>query len=181
MNKKRIFVIVGSASSHSSNHTLAEYIIREMYNTFEFVQWDDLRTLPHFNPEESINNPPDVVREFRNAIDESDAVLICTPEYIMSIPSGLKNAFEWCVATTVFYNKPVGLITASAGGTHAHAELQLIATTVSATCIPEATLLISGIKGKIHQHGVITHAETEQVVQSFIHSFTEFVLSQGTK
>ncbi|WP_262886208.1 NADPH-dependent FMN reductase [Sphingobacterium sp. 18053] len=36
---------------------------------------------------------------------------MCLPEYIFSIPSGLKNSIEWCISTTVFSDKPVGIIT----------------------------------------------------------------------
>nr|WP_298555227.1 NAD(P)H-dependent oxidoreductase [uncultured Algibacter sp.] len=31
---------------------------------------------------------------------------MCTPEYVFSIPSGLKNTIEWCVSTNAFSNKP---------------------------------------------------------------------------
>ena len=68
--------------------------------------------------------------------------MICTPEYIFSLPSGLKNAIEWCVATTVFSEKPIGVITASADGQKGHEELQMIIKTVMARFTTETTLLI---------------------------------------
>ena len=34
--------------------------------------------------------------EFRDAIKNSDGIIICTSEYIFSIPSGLKNSIERC-------------------------------------------------------------------------------------
>jgi NAD(P)H-dependent FMN reductase len=71
--------------------------------------------MPHFDPELSTDNPPKIIVEFRTAIEKADGILICTPEYVFIIPSGL-NAIEWCVSTTVFSDKPVGLITASADG-----------------------------------------------------------------
>jgi len=37
----------------------------------------------------------------------------------------LKNAIEWCVSTTVFTDKPTGIITASASGANGHAKLKL--------------------------------------------------------
>jgi NAD(P)H-dependent FMN reductase len=39
------------------------------------------------------------------------------------LTSGLKNAIEWCVSTTVFSDKPIGLITASASGQKGHEDL----------------------------------------------------------
>ncbi|MEO7046069.1 MAG: NAD(P)H-dependent oxidoreductase [Ferruginibacter sp.] len=49
-----------------------------------------LKTLPHFNPELSIETTPKMILEFRQNIENADGVLICTPEYIFSFPSGLK-------------------------------------------------------------------------------------------
>ena len=69
--------------------------------------------------------------ELRKDIERADGVIICTPEYIFSIPSGLKNVIEWCVATTIFTDKPTGLITASANGLQGHEELKLIMRTRS--------------------------------------------------
>lgn len=57
---------------------------------------------------------------------------------------------EWCVATTIFNDKPVGLITASADGQQGHNELKLIMSTLSAKLSEEASLLIPGIKGKFN-------------------------------
>ncbi len=59
-------------------------------------------------------NPPEAVLAFRKQIAAADGVLICTPEYVFTLPGSLKNALEWCVSTTIFSQKPTGLITASA-------------------------------------------------------------------
>ena len=88
--------------------------------------WPDLKSLPHFDPELSVGDVPSEVAALREAIDGADGVVICTPEYIFSIPSGLKNVLEWCVATTIFTDKPVGIITAAAQGEKGHEELHLI-------------------------------------------------------
>lgn len=74
--------------------------------------------------------------------------MISTPEYIFSIPSGLKNAIEWCVSTNVFSDKPLGLITASANGLKGHEVLQMIMRTLETRFNENTLLLIQGIKGK---------------------------------
>jgi NAD(P)H-dependent FMN reductase len=113
--------------------------------------------------------------DFRKAIENADGILICTPEYIFSIPSGLKNALEWCVATTVFSDKPAGLITASANGQKGHEELQLIMKTVMAKFNDATTLLIPGIKGKISDNGEIKDNRTKEDLQKFINAFKELI------
>lgn len=153
--KKKIFAINGSASQHSSNERLIDQFVRLTEDYFEVTIFNDLKTLPHFDPERSIDNTPASIIAFRQQVQDADGVLICTPEYVFSIPSGLKNAIEWCVSTTVFSDKPIALITASANGEKGHEELQLIMRTVMASFGSETTLLIRGIKAKISQQGSI--------------------------
>jgi chromate reductase, NAD(P)H dehydrogenase (quinone) len=170
--RKRIFAIIGSASHNSSNHKLVDFFIHQTKPHFEVTIADDLKTLPHFDPELSTDNPPKEIIEFRNYIESADAILISTPEYVFSIPSGLKNAIEWCIATTVFTDKPVGIITASAHGQKGHEELQLIMTTIMAKFNAETTLLIQGVKGKVNSEGQVTDDKTLAALQNFITACT---------
>lgn len=172
---KKILVIIGSASSNSANEKLIDNFIKLTADEFEFQVYNDLKILPHFDPELSINNPPAEVIEFRNSIGRADGIVICTPEYVFSIPSGLKNAIEWCVSTTVFTDKPVGLITASAQGQKGHEELQLIMRTVMTKFTAETTLLIQGIKGKIDEDGEIRDDKTREDLNEFIRAFKSLV------
>ena len=60
-----------------------------------------------------------------------------------------------CVSTTVFSDKPIGIITASADGRKGHQELQLIMKTVMTKFTDETILLIQGIKSKVSETGEI--------------------------
>lgn len=172
---KKIFVINGSASKNSSNEKLIENIEQLTKDWFSLTVFNSLKELPHFDPELSITDTPKKVLEFRRSIETADGVLICTPEYVFSIPSGLKNAIEWCIATTVFSDKPTGMITASASGEKGHAELQLIMKTVFAKYTQETTLLIQGIKGKINEGGIITDRQVENDLAKFISEFRTLI------
>ena len=166
-----ILAIIGSASAHSSNQKLVEYIASQTKGGLNFTVLQDLKRLPHFDPELSVSNPPESVTKLRNQIESADAILICTPEYVFSIPSGLKNALEWCVATTVFSGKAVGIITASADGEKGHEELQLILETLMVRLDKGTTLLIKGIKGKMDPQGQIIDAKTQTELLNFIEAF----------
>jgi NAD(P)H-dependent FMN reductase len=173
--KTNIFAIIGSASPNSANQKLVESIAaltKEQWNITVFTQ---LKDLPHFDPELSLHHPPELVIAFREAIANADAILICTPEYVFSIPSGLKNAIEWCVATTVFSDKPTGLITASADGRKGHEELQLLMKTLGCQFSEETTLLVSGAKGKITETGAIRDDKTYQHLVQFIDAFVQLI------
>lgn len=167
--------IIGSASEHSANLKLVEKIAASTKNEFELNIYQDLKTLPHFDPELSVDNTPESIVHFRKLIEEADGLIICTPEYVFSIPSGLKNAMEWCVSTTLFTDKACGLITASASGVKGHEELQLIMKTLMAKFSPETTLLIQGVKGKFDEEDHISDQQTQQQLKHFTTHFIDLV------
>ncbi|MBZ4187259.1 NADPH-dependent FMN reductase [Niabella beijingensis] len=171
--KKTILAIIGSASAASSCEKLAARFAEQLSEAAEVVRYNTLKVLPHFDPDLAVTAPPEEVVRLRNYIADAAGVLICTPEYVFSIPSGLKNAIEWCVATTVFSEKPVGLITAAASGIKGHEELQLILQTVGASFTEATTLLIQGVKGKINQEGQITDTQTAEAFARFVSAFKE--------
>lgn len=169
-DKKNIFILIGSASRNSVNEKLIAIFINLTNDVFSFTVFKDLKSLPHFDPELSADNPPEAIITLRNNIKKADGILICTPEYVFSIPSGLKNAIEWCVSTTVFSEKPTGLITASASGEKAHEELQLIMGTLMSN-FTNTTLLIQGAKGKINNQGQLSDNKTKEELLKFIDAF----------
>ena len=173
--RKDVFIIVGSAGKNSSNEKLAAFIQDLLSGNFNVNIFPDLKILPHFDPELSIQNPPQIIVEFRKTIENADGIIICTPEYVFSIPSGLKNAIEWCIATTVFSDKPLGIITASASGQKGHEELKLIMKTVMANFTQETSLLIQGIKGKISVGGEIIDDKTKDDLQNLIVAFEDLI------
>lgn len=171
MKTFNILGINGSASSNSSNLRLLT-IIRDLAGErFNLEILDDLSILPHFRTELTNVNTPKEIIDFRNKIKNADGVIICTPEYVFSIPSGLKNAIEWCVSTDVFFDKPIGLITASANGEKGHEELKLIMQTVQTVFTAETTLLVPGIKGKLDANGEPKSAELKTDLEKLVYSF----------
>ncbi len=164
-----IFALCGSASEASANEKLLQFLAQNPDWNVEI--YTSLKALPHFDPELSTQNPPAEIIAFRRKIEEADGIIICTPEYVFSLPAGLKNALEWCVATTVFGDKPTGLITASASGEKGHEALQLIMKTLGAQFTPETTLLIKGVKSKVNAGGEIMDASTKEALEEFKKAF----------
>ena len=68
----------------------------------------------------------------KTLVRDVDAVFFATPEYNSSVPGALKNALDWAsrpIATNAFRNKPVAVISSSAGafgGVWAAAELRKV-------------------------------------------------------
>ncbi len=119
------------------------------------------------------------VKDFRKLVEDAEGVIICTPEYVFSLPGALKNALEWTVSTTVFSDKPFAFIIASAHGEKAFESLDLIMSTLLQYKIPEKSrLLIKGGKGKVNEKGEVADPEIlqeiKEVVNSLIFSVEKF-------
>ncbi len=167
--EKKVVVIIGSASENSSNQKLIEQVLEKM-NIIDFQLYEDLSVLPHFDTAFTDSDTPDEVLKIREDIQNSSGVIFSTPEYIFSIPSRLKNLLEWCVSTTVFSEKPVAVITASANGEKGHEELLLILKTLGAVTDDKHQALIKGIKGKFDSNGLLesnTFAKVSKLVTDF--------------
>lgn len=166
---KKIVVIIGSASENSSNLRLMDQVMENM-NNINFQIYSDLSVLPHFDTALTDENTPAEVLKLREDIKNSSGVIFSTPEYIFSIPGRLKNMLEWCVSTTIFSEKPVAVITASASGEKGHEELLLILKTLGAALDDKHQALIKGIKGKFESNGLLesnTFAKVSKLVTDF--------------
>ncbi|WP_079243090.1 NADPH-dependent FMN reductase [Chryseobacterium indologenes] len=169
---KKILVIIGSASENSSNQKLMEQVLEKINNT-DFQMYTDLAVLPHFDTALTDDLAPEEVLKIRKDIKNASGVIFSTPEYIFSIPGRVKNLLEWCVSTTVFSEKPVAVITASASGERGHEELLLILKTLGAVADDKHQALIKGIKGKFDGNGLLesnTFAKVLKLVTDFTSS-----------
>ena len=169
--KKKVLAICGSTRSQSANLFIIQHVAVLMANFAEFEFYDGLTQLPYFNPDLDKETAPPAVEAFRQKISNADGVLICTPEYVFSLPGALKNAIEWCVSTTIFSEKPVSIITASAHGAKAHESLQLVMKTIYSALQPDTQLLIQGAKGKVSNDAQVTDASTAKQLKDLTKAF----------
>jgi chromate reductase len=156
---KKILAISGSTRKDSTNELLIKAIAEITGERFEILPYDRISTLPHFNPD-LVDDAGSEVKEFRALIRESDAILICTPEYAHGVPGTLKNAIDWTVGSSDFSGKIVMLITASSEGKFGHLSLLETLRVIEAIIMPELQLLIPFAKTKIHRNGGITDPQT---------------------
>jgi chromate reductase len=138
---------------------------------------DKLAQLPYFNPDlTDAEHLPPIVQEFLSLIEQSAGVVICTPEYVFSLPGILKNAIEWTVATTVFQDKPLAMIVASLSGQKAFESLDLVMTTVGAKMPPQSKLLITGAYSKLSKATNTLDENTITLLKDLMLSFTPTLL-----
>jgi NAD(P)H-dependent FMN reductase len=174
---KNILAICGSLRAKSTNLSIIENVAAMSAESLNISLYQDLSALPAFNPdldtEDSV--PPAAVADLRKRINESDGVLICTPEYVFAVPGALKNAIDWTVSSAAFVNKPTALITASGLGEKAHESLLLTLQTLEAKIGEKAALHIPYARTKINAEGIVSDAATVEALKNLIESFIETV------
>ena len=169
--RKTILAIPGSTRKNSVNHLILSFIATSFKDILDVKIFTGVASFPHFNPDISDHDTHPDVLQFREEIMRADGVIVCTPEYVFSLPGSLKNALEWTVSTTAFLNKPAALIVASGLGEKTLESLLLIMTTLGARIGPQSALLIQGARAKIKSHHEIedrTVAELRILVNGLI-------------
>ena len=170
-SRKKILAISGSTRAQSTNESILKVIAAMYHETLDVDIFTGIGALPHFNPDLVNENLPVTVKSFLDLIEHSDGVIICTPEYVFSLPGALKNAIEWTVSTTVFMDKPVAIIVASGLGEKAYESLILIMKTVGALIGEQSALLIQGARSKVNDLGQITDPSTFSHIGKLMMSF----------
>ena len=161
-----IFSIPGSLRSGSSNHNILKFLGTLVPDNFNYTIYDSLATIPPFDPGLDNDTPPQPVTKLRNLIANTNAAIICTPEYAFGVPGQLKNALDWLVSNGTLVDKPVALITASSSGEYAHPSLLRTLGALSANVIEEASLLAPFIRSKMDSEGNITDEDLKAALEN---------------
>jgi chromate reductase, NAD(P)H dehydrogenase (quinone) len=151
----RILAISGSLRRASSNNTLLEAAQTLAPPGVRIDRHPGLDALPFFNPDLDADAPPAPVLELRREIDQSAALLICSPEYARGIAGVMKNALDWLVSCSEFPDKPVAVFNASQRATHADAQLKLTLTTMSARLIEAACITVPMLGRPLNAAGIV--------------------------
>lgn len=182
----KILALSGSTRKNSTNENILKAVAAFLPEGWKMQLFDRLDELPFFNPDLAQNEDviPEKVKAFYQLIEEAEGVIICTPEYVFSLPGVLKNALEWTVATTLFSYKPFAYIIASASGEKAFESLDLIMETLLQEPVNDnCKLLIKGARGKINKQGRIADEDlkakirkmTEALVQKIENAENPFI------
>ncbi|HLK37621.1 MAG TPA: NAD(P)H-dependent oxidoreductase [Polyangiaceae bacterium] len=108
----RILGVSGSLKEGSGNFVLLETAAARAPVGVEVVIFDGIRNLPPFSPDLESPDTPAAVTLWKQAVAESDALLVASPEYGFSLPGVLKNAIDWIIGSGELERKVVAITAA---------------------------------------------------------------------
>jgi len=100
----RILAITGSSRDQSSNSALLG-AIADLAPPHTEVTYHPLHELPLYQADLDHTPLPQQVIAWRQAVADSQAVVIATPEYLHNMPALLKNALEWLTTSGELHGK----------------------------------------------------------------------------
>lgn len=175
----RVLGFAGSLRKASRNRGLLRAAAEVLPDGMS-LQTFDLSGIPLYNADVEKAGFPDVVTRFKQAVTESDAVLIATPEYNHSIPGVLKNAIDWGSRPprdSPFREKPVGIVGAagSVGSTLAQAHLRQVLVSEGMFILSKPEVRIKRSWEKFDENGNLTDERSRKELVHFLEVFKDWV------
>jgi len=165
-----VLAISGSLRTGSYNTALLRALREEAPVGVEVVIWDGLKSVPPYDADDDLSPGPAAVEALRELVRRSDAVFFATPEFNSSVPGALKNALDWAsrpMATNAFRNKPVAVVSSSAGafgGVWAAAELRKVLGAMGAR-VTDVELAVGHAMDKFDEDGELLDHDVRQTLR----------------
>lgn len=137
-----VLTVSGSLRAASANGAVLDAVTALAPPSVRVTRFDGLADLPAFNPDLDGEGavPSPAVARWRAAIAETDALVICSPEYAHGVPGALKNALDWLVSGPDVPGLPVAVVNATTRAHHAHDALIETLRTMSALVVEGASV-----------------------------------------
>jgi len=172
----KILGISGSNRKGSFNTALLE-AAKEMLLEDTTLEIFDVSSFPLYS-QNSDRNPPEIVREFKQKIKATDAILIASPEHNHSITAVLKNAIEWGnrpSGDNSWEGKPAAIISASSGvrgGVRSQLHLRQIMVDLNMHPINDPELLLGRARESFDSELKLKDEATRQTLKSVLENLT---------
>ena len=173
--------ISGSVRSASTSTALLRALAANATADISMRVFARVDALPIFNPDNEAHDVPEPVAAFCNQIRRADGLIVATPEYVRTLPGGLKNAIDWLVSRDEIIHKPVAIAHASHRGDEMLDALGRVLGTVSDRFeagvflrIPIASVEPANVPDVLHR------ADTRHAMRAFLDRFLETISQNQT-
>lgn len=177
----KILCLVGGIAKESLNKKVFNAMAKLAPDGVVFTTFE-IERLPFFS-QDLEQDLPEVVRSLKYAIEESDGIMVITPEYNRSIPGVLKNALDWGsrpYGKNSFKGKPAGVLGASVGniGTFgAQNHLRAVLMYLDTFIMPQPETYLNASKA-FNDQGELSDPKMREILQKYWGSFTAWVNRQ---
>ncbi|MBD3363518.1 NADPH-dependent FMN reductase [Candidatus Dojkabacteria bacterium] len=178
-NKLNIIGLSGSLRKGSYNKILVKRI-GEIVSKRENFEYISLKDIPLYNEDLENENFPVSVKKLKTKVEESDGIVIATPEYNGQMPGVLKNALDWTTrpaGQNSFDKKVLGIVGATPGGfgtIRAQNQLVLLASTLNMHILHKPQIMLSKFHKKVNEEEKINDENTLEKLRNFVDDFLEF-------
>ena len=170
--------MIGSLRKASINRRFAEYIVAQFPDDI-MVEELKIGDLPLYNAEYEDDLPQSYV-DARKLVDESQLVLMVTPEYNRSIPGGMKNAIDVLSrphGNSALNEKKVAIATASPGaygGRSCAFDIRKSMLPFAAKVLPKPEVYLSRATDSLDDEGNVTSTRTQEFLNKFVAAVVDF-------
>ncbi|MEZ4703252.1 MAG: NAD(P)H-dependent oxidoreductase [Rhodothermales bacterium] len=176
-----ILAFAGSLRARSYNRALL-HAAAELAPESLQIEVFDLADIPLYNGDLDTDAlRPAPVRRFKDAITESDGVLIAMPEYNYGVPGVLKNALDWASRPgfkSPMAAKPAAIMGASPGASgtmrgQEHLKTNLMA--LLARLFPHPGVAVAQAASKFDDNLRLTDENTRAFLKTFLAGYEDWV------
>lgn len=175
--------LVGSASEDSLNRRLARALAQAAPASMELVE-AEIAGLPFYRPELD-REFPEIGARLKSVVEESDGVVLVTPEYNRAVPAVLRNALDWLsrpMGLNSLTGKPVmiaGATPGAVGSAVAQAELRSVLGFFNARLMGQPELYIRIRKEQFDEDGRAATPGTQELLERAMSAFEAHIASFG--
>lgn len=179
LDMKKLIALVGTNSDESTNRKLLEYMAKH-FGKEASIELMEIKGLPLFNKPKTYTVLPEI-QKMADKIEQSDGVIISTPEYDHSITASLSNALAWLsYGIYPFVDKPVMIVGASygtLGSSRAQMHLRQIldAPELKARTMPSNEFLLGQSLAAFDAEGELVYTEKVKELESIFNEFMVFM------
>ena len=175
----KVKAIIGSTSSTSYNLKIVEHLRKHHADTLEITPVF-INDLEMFQVDIE-STPPENVKDFKDNVKDSDAILFAVPEYNYSIPGAMKNAIDWLSrgGDLTLNDKPAFIVGSSMGvlgSVRAQMHLREILSNpaLAPVLLPGNEVYIGSVHTKMNETGELTDQATIDFLDQVVNNFVEF-------